>query len=189
MYCMKRLWVWLMRARHSRGFGVQSPHDYGFIRYVVNEHYPYYAYSELEREIPGLDSKERKMCRLYFRMANHLQPSTVVDCGSDSTAFARYVVAGCRKVRVAMDISRAESIDLLRLPLMGDYEAAFEQAMAKASASSVFVLEGIKSDRKARRFWAGLLRDERVGVTFDLYYAGVIFFDKGRYKQNYKVNF
>ena len=41
--------VWLSRINHCRGFGVQSPSAYAFIRYVVNEHYPYYAYEDLRK--------------------------------------------------------------------------------------------------------------------------------------------
>ena len=38
------LWVWLRRIGNCRGFGIQSPADYAFVRYVVNEHWPYYQY-------------------------------------------------------------------------------------------------------------------------------------------------
>lgn len=33
-----------------------------------------------------------------------------------------------------------------------------------------------------------MMNDSRTGVTFDLYYCGILFFDK-RIKQNYIVNF
>jgi len=32
-------------------------------------------------------------------------------------------------------------------------------------------------------------QDKRTGVTFDLYYCGIVFFNKKRFKQNYIVNF
>ena len=62
--------LWLRRIRHSRGFGVQSPTAYSFIRYVINEHYPYYAYSELAEQFPSTGWCERKLFRLYLRIAS-----------------------------------------------------------------------------------------------------------------------
>ena len=46
-YYLSTWWRWLRRCGCNRGFGVQSPSAYAFIRYVINEHYPYYAYQEL----------------------------------------------------------------------------------------------------------------------------------------------
>lgn len=189
MYSISRLLVWLARTRHCRGFGVQSPSDYSFIRYVVNEHYPYYAYSDIEREMPSLDDRTRKLGCLYFRIANFLQPSVVVDHAPSTPAYSRYMQAGCRKAVISDDIHNADHIDLLRMTLSGDYAKTVDEAMGKATGSSVFVLEGIKRDRGTKAFWRKVRKDGRVGVTFDLYYAGVLFFDTSRYKQNYIVNF
>ena len=73
-YYLSTWWRWLCRCKYSRGFGVQSPSAYSFIRYVINEHYPYYAYSELEEryEMPG--RLQHKLGRLLFRLANYWQP-------------------------------------------------------------------------------------------------------------------
>ena len=56
---LKRAWRWLRRIKYCRGFGVQSPTDYRFVRGVINEHAPYYLYEDLARELPGLDSLKR----------------------------------------------------------------------------------------------------------------------------------
>ena len=42
---------------------------------------------------------------------------------------------------------------------------------------------------KARDVWREIVADERTGITFDLYYCGIVLFDKKRHKQNYKINF
>ena len=47
---IKRYIIWLRRMSYSRGFGVQSPSAYRFIRYVISEHYPYYAYADLRKK-------------------------------------------------------------------------------------------------------------------------------------------
>ena len=60
VYFIKRSIVWLRRIRYSRGFGVHSPWAYKFIRYVINEHYPYYKYKDLEELVYGLDRRPRK---------------------------------------------------------------------------------------------------------------------------------
>ena len=53
---------------------------------------------------------------------------------------------------------------------------------------TLLVIEGIGHDTAAKALWQKLLNDNRTGITFDLYYCGIVFFDK-RYKQNYIVNF
>ena len=66
--------VWLSRIDKCRGFGIQSPTDYAFVRYVVNEHWPYYAYETLKAN----SWLERKLGRLYLRLANWRQPSAML---------------------------------------------------------------------------------------------------------------
>ena len=83
--------VWMRRMRHSRGFGVQSPYDYRFIRYVINEHWPYYAYDELKESVTDIDTKTRKLCRLYFRLANWRQPRYIVDYRPETDAYMKYM--------------------------------------------------------------------------------------------------
>ena len=40
------------RYRQSRGYGVQSPSDYEFIRNVIKERMPYYAYAAMKKRFP-----------------------------------------------------------------------------------------------------------------------------------------
>ena len=63
---LQQVFVWLSRIHRCRGFGIQSPTDYAFVRYVVNEHWPYYAYDLL----PNDAWLTRKLGKLYFRLAN-----------------------------------------------------------------------------------------------------------------------
>lgn len=185
---MRRMLVWALRIRHCRGFGVQSPSDYAFIRYVINEHYPYYAYSDIDAAFPGLGAMERKIGRLCFRVANFLQPENIV-LHSSSVVLPEFLRAGCRRANIVSGFSGMPRVELFVSGLSGDYEPLFAAAVQKAAADSVFVIEGIRRDRDAKRFWRRLCSDRRVGVTFDLFYVGIVFFDTKRYKQSYLVNF
>ena len=190
------LLVWLRRSRHSRGFGVQSPWAYRFIRYVVNEHYPYYAYDDLSRLYEGYPKQIQKLCRLYFRIANFWQAEQALDYSAPSEndvirLYDTFMKRGCNKlevvpVRHAADFS---SVRLMRLSVEGDYRQVFEKAVSLANASTMIIVEQIKRDKEARTFWKSIVDDPRCISTFDLYYCGIIFFDKKRYKENYVVNF
>ena len=187
--------VWSRRAFHSRGMGVQSPSAYRFIRYVVSEHYPYYAYEELRNRF-GIDKRRAKLCRFYFRLSNFSQPVHVFNYAPQTEAYQAYIEAGCRKCKVhnqmASDddtLSDMTSIDLARISLSGNYRDVLNRAMNKAHGDSVFVIEHIKRDKSTYLYWKELLKDKRVGITYDLYYCGVLFFDKSKFKQHYVVNF
>ena len=167
-----RLLVWIRRIGHCRGFGIQSPNDYWFVRYVINEHWPYYQYDAIGR---GDDWLTRKLGRLYFRLANWRQPAMIA-----ADSYRTYFRAGCRKAAFG------ESSELVLMTLDGGWREQFEGLCQKADERSVLVVEGIWKDKEA---WAGIVGDERTGVTFDLYYCGIVMFDRKRKKQHYIINF
>ena len=201
IYFIKRFIVWLRRVRYSRGFGVQSPWAYRFIRYVVNEHYPYYKYEQLDDQVYGIDKKTRKLCKLYFRLANYQQPHTFVDCHPMSSCNKIYVDAGCQKTlynKVTKESTEEELLQLfsnvgehsiVRVPLIENYRSLVDKALDHLSSTCVLVIENIKWDKEAKAYWAELVSDTRTGISFDLYYCGVIFLNKDMVKQSYVVNF
>jgi len=164
--------VWVSRIGHCRGFGIQSPTDYWLVRYVINEHWPYYQYDKLGENDDWLT---RKLGLLYFRIANWRQPKTI-----ESDGYQEYLQAGCRKATFG------ESSELIRLSLVGDYRSRLSYIYNKVETNTVLIVDGIRRDKD---FWRELKTDNRVRVTFDLYYCGVVLFDKKRHKQDYIVNF
>lgn len=179
---LQQAWVWLRRIGHCRGFGIQSPTDYRFVRYVVNEHWPYYAYRQL-----GINDSplRRKLGQLYFRLANFLQPATVVDL----LGYDEYLRAGCRKAVVthqpftaSPSSSAASPSPLILAPASADIGILLDSC----GKESVLVIEDIGHSPEA---WHAVCSDQRTSVTFDLYYCGIAFFDTQRSKQQHIVNF
>ena len=169
---IKRIFIWLRRIHRSYGFGIQSPTDYSFVRYVINEHWPYYAYDSLTDD----DWLVQKLGRLYFRLANWRRPQQMLPDG-----YIKYWEAGCHSTRFTADIERVE---LARLDI--EDVNLYELLLPKCNEQSVMVVENIYANW-AR--WQDIVRDDRAGTTFDLYYCGIVFFDKNRYNNHYTINF
>ena len=69
--------------------------------------------------------------------------------------------------------------------MIEDVDSSFE-LLDKCDEQSVLVVEGIYRDKKR---WSALINDMRIGTTFDLYYCGIVLFDKRPYKHHYTINF
>lgn len=188
--------VWLRRMGHCRGFGVQSPSAYSFIRYVVNEHYPYYAYDELRGRWPGVTDVRLKMCRLLLRLANHAQADRWAWCGTVPEPELEYIRSGCRRTVVGGIAENGQLSQVGFVPTAAGaterrtFTTRFVEARKGGSGGdrTMLVIEGIGHDPCAKALWKELTEDRRVSVSFDLHYCGIAFFDK-RFKQNYIVNF
>lgn len=193
-YKVQRYLHWLRRIKYCRGFGVQSPSAYRFIRYVINEHYPYYAYDELRKELPRLDSLTRKRMELYFRVANFRQASLWLDFCERNDVIATYVGRGChatqvRRITDLRQITADDRIEVLRICPTAGSEAVLEAALQQADDHTLFIIEDIGYNDTAKRMWQKLLESDLTSVSYDLYYLGIAFFDRKRYKNNYIVNF
>ena len=193
-YKVQRYLHWLRRIKYCRGFGVQSPSAYRFIRYVINEHYPYYAYDELRKELLRLDSLTRKRMELYFRVANFRQASLWLDFCERNDVIATYVGRGChatqvRRITDLRQITADDRIEVLRICPTAGCEALLEAALQKADDRTLFIIEDIGYNDTAKRMWQKLLESDITSVSYDLYYLGIAFFDRKRYKANYVVNF
>lgn len=182
----QRIFVWFKRCTHSRGFGVQSPNDYRFVRYVINEHYPYYAYSELKKTNPEYGWLYHKLGRLYFRIANHCQPKTVINLLSEADLYDQYIRRGCLKARIYHDVNITEKADII---LISDNSIPLADIFGLMHPHSILIVEGIKKNEQAKQLWNIITETESVKISFDLYYAGVALLDEKRYKQHYKINF
>ena len=117
----------------------------------------------------------RKLGRLYLRIANWRQPRTI-ECDK----YRDYLKAGCKQATFG------DSSELVVLQLGGDSCFQLSYIYNKVEDNTVLIVEGIQ---KYKDLWRQLLANERVRVTFDLYYCGIVLFDKKRHKQNYIINF
>ena len=173
MNLLARWWVWLRRINHCRGFGIQSPADYAFVRYVINEHWPYYQYDELGA---GDDWLRRKLGRLYLRLANHVQPDVIADLAG----YADYLHAGCHKAEIITHCSLQPSLIIARP------DDVSPDLLSHCGEKTMLVVEDIGHHHQQ---WLAITQHAAATVTFDLYYCGIATFNPQRAKQHYTVNF
>jgi hypothetical protein len=164
----------LSRIHKCQGFGIQSPTDFDFVRTVVNEHSPYYAYDHIKASC----WYQRHLGQLYLRIANWRQPSTIL-----TDDYLLWFQAGCRSARILSNLGN-EPLQLARIEI--EQHAQLEQFYTHCNQQSVIIVEGIFRDWEA---WHAIEQDKRTGTTFDLYYCGIVFFDTQRFKHNYRINF
>ena len=203
---LKRPFIWLSRFRHRCGYGVHSPFAFSLITQVIYESTPYYKYKDLAVEQKKLASQKdknwkyesKKVKRLLFRLVNYTQPDTIVDAGR-LAASSLYLKAG----KEGADYTSASELSELFLEAgvtvdflyLHDYrnpefvEEVFRICAARTAKKSIFVVEGIRYTPQMKKLWKCMMQDEKVGITFDLYDIGILFFDKTKIKQDYIVNF
>lgn len=190
-YRVKWVCNWIHRMGYSRGFGVQSPSAYSFIRYVLTEHYPYYAYDELKMRFKSFDHATKKKGRLYFRLANYAQASHWFDYHSAEQPYAAYVHEGCRKtIFQAIDGKTIpHTFRIARLSMTEDYQAVYEALCKVATDDSILILEGINDNKDTKAFWKRVQESQKATRTYDLFLCGIIVFDTSKHKHHYIVNF
>ncbi|MDR3118184.1 MAG: hypothetical protein LBU44_01980 [Mediterranea sp.] len=202
---IKQIWIRLKRFRYRCGYGVHSPFAFNFIANVIYEKTLYYAYQELEKgKCAGRTEKERrsrrsrKVNRLLFRLVNWAQPLTVVDggCSPMASDYLRAAKKATEYVALASvdttGLLERRSIDFLYIDRPEDMafmECLFEYGAGQAGDRLVIVIRNIYRSAATKTFWKQVTADERVGVTFDLYDVGILFFDRSKIKQHYVVSF
>ena len=146
----------------------------------------------------GWTKGSQKVNRFLFRLVNKVQPDTIIEVGRpSSTTLYLQSAKPSASYLFASDLSELfldadTSVDFLYL---NDYrnpallEEVFNICSRRTTSNSLFVVHGICYSKAMKNLWKQLQNDERVGITFDLYDAGLLFFDTTKIKQHYIVNF
>lgn len=192
--------IWLSRIGCCRGFGIQSPWAYSLVRYVINEHYPYYAYECLAKDFPAADAVRRKMGEFFLRLANHAQPEMVVAVGFDDEDMKRdeaYFRAGCNTLRwmgvrpsdvdsALKTLENASGAHILHVNATAIDAERLAEAVKRLRTGDFVVVDRLNYNKAIWQDVVGRLQNI---VSFDMYYCGLVYVDPKRYKQNYKINF
>lgn len=184
MNMIQDIWAWLSRLGHCKGFGIQSPWAFSMACDVINTHSLDSLFADIESQIKGKESRKTvSLCRMTVKLARHYGRKEVA-VGSAATPYMEDYL------RLAGIKTRRELPAEMAVVAMEEADSSMLNRFADgAGRQSVMVVGGIHSSRKNHEKWEKLQADERTGITFDVYYCGVVFFDHKIYKQHYKIEF
>ena len=178
--------VWLRRFRHRKGYGVHSPFAYSFIRGVLLEPWPYYAYAELDRLHPWWQrhvlTYPVRCRRMLFRLANAVHPGAMAIVGERPVEQA-YMSAAVPSAAWA----EAAAADLVLIASERLAEAL--QLAELLPRGATIACEGINESAEARSIWQKLKNHARTTITFDLYTYGIALLDRPLTPADYEVCF
>ena len=196
---------WLLRFRHRKGYGIHSPFAFSFVRDVVYETTPFYAYTPLHRLRARASSPLReKDDRLLFRLANFSEARRIVVVGeeADVETSVAYIRAARPNAQIAVvpfaddaaltdAISQMQAVDLAYLaPRVGtNWGSAWATVMQNASPRAVLAVYGIGFEWASCRTWHEAIADNRVRVTFNLSDFGVAFLESRFFKEDHIVDY
>ncbi|MGP1591468.1 MAG: hypothetical protein ACTTHI_06700 [Prevotella sp.] len=197
-YSIGYVYRWIVRATKCQGFGIQSPWAFRFARNVINEHSPYYAYSELKKAFPCSTKLDHKLGKLYFRVANFIQPTCWCFVGEMEECIEQYVRSGCKTTKIiSVNTDKElfcsgianEERTVLFIQNSKFANDVLQNAISQLSKNSVVVMPYIYKNRVNEKLWQFIVNKTKVQECFDLYYCGMAFLDEKRYPHYYKINF
>lgn len=192
MKLIRRPWIWLLRVRHRKGYGVHSPITFAFLRGVVYEQDAYYAYAQLNALHPWWVRWFRLYpltCRrLLFRLANYIHPARITlvgDCPTEA-AYLSAAVPSAKLEQLSSTSPLSVATDLLFL----SHHSLANMATAPIELpTTLLIVEGIHHDAVGRAVWQRLRNDDRVAHSFDLFTYGLLFIGPPRSPRHFIINF
>lgn len=175
----------IVRWGQSHGFGVQAPSAYRFVKDIVRQSWPYYAYETLYERYPEEDSHSLALHRFLLRFSNFMQTKLWAVNDVDEVDLA-YIKAGASKALVS-DISLRQVGKQSFFDIGNTDEEKNAHGENGICQCSAVVVKDIHLNDESWKLWRALVESYNGYLTFDLYDCGVIFLDASLQGGNYKV--
>lgn len=187
---IKKPFIWVIRFRKRRGYGVHSPFAFNFITTVLYQRGQFYNY-KLINQLPRSKEESKRILKLIFRLVNFIQPKTIVYRSTNS--FVPEVMRWSRSdVQISASLNDFTRVDLAYLSYKTPKEDLVYEIRTlwpSLHEDSMLIIYGIGYSKEMKALWAELIKDDKSGISFDLYDMGILFFNKSKNKQDYIVNF
>lgn len=180
----------LLRAVRRRGYGVQSPSDYAFIRGVVvgSVDLDFRTYMCGFGVVFGV--VELRMSELLYRLVSYYGVVRVVVESCLLWAVRSVSYMDCRRVVVSVgelrELFLSDGFELLVCELGEESYGVLRRLLLEGRDGLLVFLSGLEY-RSVRCLWRRLVGVLDYGVIYDCGVCGIIILDRSRYKVSYRV--
>ncbi len=84
-------------------------------------------------------------------------------------------------------LTKSGPLGMLYIGDTAERDAIYRAVAPHTNNNSVIVVEGIHKEKATYDWWQGVVESNETVITYDLYSYGMVFFNKERHKQHYKL--
>ena len=195
-------WIWLLRFRHPCGYGVHSPYAFEFITGVIYEKGAYYAYWELDRQLPWYARtphwlpwpfhtaclRPQRILHLLFRLANFSEAREVLAIRMEELPYT-YMRAALPNARWHTEMEEGGTYGLVYIGGKDEKTRGKSSPKVETQAIPSAPLVIIDRLRCHKTLFDELKADKETTLTFDLYDVGIVMRGLPLNRMDYIVNF
>ena len=195
-------WIWLLRFPHRCGYGVHSPYAFEFITGVIYEKGAYYAYWELDRQLPWYARtphwlpwpfrtaclRPQRILHLLFRLANFSEAREVLAIRMEELPYT-YMRAALPNARWHTEMEEGGTYGLVYIGGKDEKTRGKSSPKVEAQAIPSAPLVIIDRLRCHKALFDELKADKETTLTFDLYDVGIVMRGLPLNRMDYIVNF
>jgi len=183
--------------------GLHSPFVYRLVDKVIYDYSAKKVYQQIEAALKRLpnDSKPplpAKVLKLIYRIVADRQPKVIIQAGNELSLALKilqnvmpdavFYTAGDDNA-VGDKLLKADVVYLSGPPPKQTILNQFELCLPKVHDETLMIFENIHQNEAVEQAWAEIKADTRVSITVDLFWIGLVYFRKGKVKEDFFIKF
>lgn len=187
------------RFRANNRHGVHSPFVYKLIDTVIYDYRDQKVYREIEKIVHKQHPDKRviktlplKVYRLLYRFAVYFKPDAIFFADDEGYIIKDVLEKVCPDVQISglKDFSASRQADMILIDATRHNAIEYlEKLIPNIHDDTLLIFLSINRTQNTKQAWEQVKGDERVRVTIDLFYLGLVFFKPGMSKEDFRVRY
>jgi hypothetical protein len=192
------------RLKAKTRHGTHSPFVYRLVDKVIYDFHAKKVYDEVEEIVAALSVAERKLLtspkisKLLYRLVADGQPGNIVELAASSAGNAIYLQKAAPSAmfysvtdnrQLPGIINGLNQLDCVLIDAKQPVLDSFELCLPKVHDGTLLMVADIYRDTSTKAAWSKIKADQRVTITIDLFFIGLVYFRKGQVKEDFSIRF